>query len=84
VRRTFFRRESRPVRFASLHFPSRSLAQGFASRRDRYAMPGAARARAVFRRWNSPKKSLRRSNLQSLDARGFSFLTTVWHKRCTR
>jgi hypothetical protein len=55
-----------------------------ARRRDRYAMPGAARARAVFRRWNSPKNPLRRSNLQSLDARDFFQLTPIWHKRCSR
>jgi hypothetical protein len=50
----------------------------------RYATPGATPLRAVFRRWNSPKKSLRRSNLQSLDARDFFFLTSIWHKRCSR
>jgi hypothetical protein len=52
--------------------------------RERYATPGAARSRAVFREWNTPKKSLRRSNLQSLDARDFFFFTSIWHKRCSR
>ena len=36
--------------------------------RVRYAKPDASLSPVVFRRWNTPKKSLRRSNLQSLDA----------------
>jgi hypothetical protein len=52
--------------------------------RDRYATPGASPARAVFRQWNTPKNPLRRSNLQSIDARGFLLLTPTWHKRCTK
>ena len=52
--------------------------------RVRYAKPGASAPPAVFRRWNTPKKTLRRSNLQSLDAPDFFFLTAIWHKRCSR
>jgi hypothetical protein len=47
-------------------------------------MPGAARSRPVFRLWNSPKKSLRRNNLQSIDVRDFFPLTSIWHKRCSK
>ena len=50
----------------------------------RYAKPGATRPAVVFRRWNTPKKSLRRNNLQSIDACEFFSLTSVWHKRCSR
>jgi hypothetical protein len=52
--------------------------------RHRYAKPGAAPLAVVFRRWNTPKKSLQRSNLQSIDATEFFSLTSVWHKRCSR
>jgi len=34
---------------------------------DRYAMPGAIPSALVFRPWNTPKKSLRRNNLQLID-----------------
>jgi hypothetical protein len=47
-------------------------------------MTGATAAALVSRRWNSPKKSLRRNNLQSIDVRDFFPLTSIWHKRCSK
>jgi hypothetical protein len=49
-----------------------------------YAKPGATGAAMVFRPWNTKKRSLRRNNLQSIDASEFFFLTIIWHKRCSR
>jgi len=49
---------------------------------ERYAKRGATRPSVVFRRWNTRKKSLRRNNLQSLDAMEFFPLTGIWHIRC--
>jgi len=51
---------------------------------SRYAKPGATPRPVVFRRWNTRKNSLRRSNLQLIDGAWFSCLTTIWHKRCSR
>jgi hypothetical protein len=48
----------------------------------RYAKRGATRPPVVFRQWNTRKKTLRRNNLQSLDAREFFPLTGIWHIRC--
>jgi hypothetical protein len=78
-----------PARFARVSSALRSpavepVSRAVAMRCDRYAMPGATPACAVFRRWNTPKKTLRRSNLQSLDALHVLFLTRDWHKRCSR
>jgi len=38
----------------------------------------------VFRRWNSRKKSLRRNNLQLIDAPRVFRTRPPWHKRCSR
>ena len=78
----FHRSTSTIVRLDGRRFVSRSHSRGLrhlsslisslASDRPcdggvRYATPGAMPSPLVFRRWNSRKKSLRRSNLQLID-----------------